>query len=252
MRKLFLVFFIFAAACLEASDVGVALSAAHENYLKGEKASTVAEQEKYFNEALKQYKQVERASSVESGGLYYNIANSYFVLGHYSMAVFYYYKSLRLDPFDLNANHNLRLALIELGLQPPSPSFTVQMISALSAKWKDVLIVLTLALFLSCSWFIWRPCRRAQLCFIGSLATWLLAIAAGGYSHYFTRLEGVIIESTLIHQMSEGQFEPASTQPIQAGSKVEVLDVVEEGQWIKILSPSNQPGYISYKALRII
>jgi len=99
---------------------------AGDHYLKGglkNKRSPVPR----FNTAAAAYKRGEYAASIESlnealtrvkkGGasdIYYNLGNSYFMLGDYRKAADHYISGLDLNPDDLDMKYNLELALKKL------------------------------------------------------------------------------------------------------------------------------------------
>jgi tetratricopeptide (TPR) repeat protein len=98
------------------------LQEAAASYSLGEKAGTLAERQEQFNTALKDYHELaaEFHPDMGNGKLYFNLANTYYQLGEYPRAVYYYYKALKLAPGDDDIRRNLSIALDKLDLSPPN------------------------------------------------------------------------------------------------------------------------------------
>lgn len=73
-----------------------------------------------FNQALTLYKKEDK-----SGELYYNLGNTYYQLGQYPWAIFYYYRALSLRPGDIRIENNLKVTQekLEIPLDIPSSFF---------------------------------------------------------------------------------------------------------------------------------
>ena len=72
------------------------------------------------------------------------------------------------------------------------------------------------------------------------------------YTRYLAPIQAVIIRGSTLSRDAGEQYAKVSNQPISSGSTVMVLDVVHDGQWLKILSPSGELGYVPYTVIRII
>ncbi len=73
-----------------------------------------------FQEAAKAFERslvMETPDQVEQA--YYNLGNTYFQLQDYQKAAAFYRKALQLNPRDMDAKHNLELALRKLKQKPP-------------------------------------------------------------------------------------------------------------------------------------
>ena len=131
----------------------------YEKYLEGERAKTPEERKKAFNDALASYLQLELKHP--SGYYLYDIANCYYQLGEYGLAILYYYKAERKLPRDPKIQYNLSQALIKAGLQaqPNTISNYVLFFHKKLSFYERELLVLAFALFT----FVF-----------GSLAVWLM------------------------------------------------------------------------------
>lgn len=228
-------------------------------YVKGEKASTIAERSEAFNQALKLYAQLQAEFHPKFGNgiLDYNIANSYFQLGEYPLAILHYYRSLSLMPRNDKAAHNLKVALDKLGLKEEGKKSIFGKIfffySFLSLPEKlEAFFGLSLLSLLSASMFIWQGRnwmkRTALTCaFFASIL--LLCI---GYHLYYEPTEGVIVKATALYRDAGFQYAKVVEEPVLSGKKVRVVEVLGEGQWLKIVTPEGALGYIPSESVRII
>ncbi len=71
-------------------------------------ANKLYQQESYI-EALKLYEEIE-SNHVESGELFYNMANIYYKTNQVAPSIYYYEKALQLDPNDKDISFNLSFA----------------------------------------------------------------------------------------------------------------------------------------------
>jgi Ca-activated chloride channel family protein len=90
----------------------------HQQELSYNLANTLYQQKKYA-EAIKEY---DKAASLRESSLreniYYNKGNAFFQTGRFAEAVESYKKALELSPKDLEAKHNLELALRKMQENP--------------------------------------------------------------------------------------------------------------------------------------
>ncbi|TYB31965.1 MAG: tetratricopeptide repeat protein [Candidatus Mcinerneyibacterium aminivorans] len=139
---------------------------------KAERANKLYQQQKY-EKALEIYKSIEK--EVDSFGIYYNIANTYFKMDNMAHAKLYYLKALKIKPDSKTALTNLKLVRGRLKNQIKTPdknlfnkilekishifnlnisaflSFLLMMISSVvfySKKFKNRKIILSVSIFL--------------------------------------------------------------------------------------------------------
>jgi tetratricopeptide (TPR) repeat protein len=257
MRKWLLVIPLICFETLLLSD-SVSIKEADKNYMTGERAETVAERKSAFNAALELYKKTENESDLSNsnGKLYYNIGNTYFQLGEYSWAILYYYKALKLRPDDERVQRNLKIALEKSGLNAQPESSILERIFFWHAlplpKRLQILFGLSLLLLILLSIFLWNRINLSKkgMLLIGSL--WLLLFCSVIYTRYFSSVDGVIIKPTLLYLGSGTEYAAVKEQPVVSGSKVQILEVLQDGQWLKVKTSSSEIGYISNNNLRII
>lgn len=250
-------FTLFLSAQAQDTD----LEQAEASYFAGEQATTIADRTQDFQHALQLYLGIERDHKKElaygDGQLYYNIGNSYFQLGELPWAILYYYRTLEFSPRDHRARQNLEIARTKLGLTPPPPpswfARTLGLQTLLSLPEKlQTFFHLGVALLMLLSAYLWMQSRwikRAIYLFSAALLFVLLSI---GYTLYFSSLEGVLVEPSVLYRDAGTQYAVVSNQPILAGEKVYILDVRQEGQWLKVLTDQDVIGFLPYKAVRLI
>lgn len=244
---------------LHASSEQELLQQAHESYSEGEKAQTIAQREEHFNRALSLYTQIESITQPVHGNgkLYYDIANTYFQLGEYPWAILYYYRTLKLRPRDTNVSYNLNIALNKLGLPTISePSFLTGLLyfhSAISLPERlQMLTAVGLLLFICTSLYIWRRSQWMRIGIVFIAAYWCIMLYGVVYTRYIAPIEGIMVQSTALSRDAGEQYAKVTNQPIPAGSKVRVLEVLPDGKWLKVLSPAEEIGYLTHTVIRII
>lgn len=231
---------------------------AYESYLAGEKASTVGERKDKFNEALAGYKKIESETNPERGNgvLYYDIGNSYFQLEEYPLAIYYYYKALKLSPGNADIIHNLNVGLTKLQLpsvQEPSWFHRVLMLGGFSLPHRlQMFAITTILTIIALSLFFWFKDRRAfnASVILGILTLYLFLNTA--YESYLVPVEGVVVSASSLYRDAGEQYAKVSEDYLSPGLKVEVLDQREKGRWLKILTPAGQLGYVASDSLRLL
>ena len=88
---------------------------------------------KNFSQALQYYE--EEVHSVPSSSAYYNLGNTYYRLKKYGKAILAYRRSLRLNPDNADARHNL--ARVEANLPYRIPTVDDSLWNALLSRWID-------------------------------------------------------------------------------------------------------------------
>jgi hypothetical protein len=255
MKKWFLVIPLLCFDTLFSSE---SIQEADRNYTIGERAKTVAERQSAFNRALELYKQNENESDLSnsSGKLYYNMGNTYFQLEEYPLAILYYYKALKLRPDDERVQRNLKIALDKSGVSPQPESSISERIFFWHAlplpKRLQILFGLSLLLLILLSISLWNRSNLSKkgMTLVGFL--WLLLFCSVIYSRYFSSVDGVIIKPTLLYLGSGTEYAAVKEQPVVSGSKVQILEVLQNGEWLKVKTPTGEIGYVSNNNLQII
>ena len=229
-------------------------------YRQGEKGTTIASRKEGFNRALEIYSQLEKQYQpcMSSGKLYYNLANTYFQLGEYPMAIYYYYKSLTLQPRDENVKHNLEITLDKLHLSRPETPSEIQKIFffhtyfSLPERLQLFSYFGLMLLATSLLMIAYMQSRRILKYVVSIIGIFSLLLATSLlFTRYMEPLQGVLIKATYVYRDKGKEYATTSTTPASAGIKVDILDVQAQGKWLKILSPDGTIGYVPEDAIRI-
>jgi tetratricopeptide (TPR) repeat protein len=192
----------------------VELGEAHEAYLEGVAAMTIAARRDKLNQAVSLYEEV--AKSYGSAQLYYNLASCYAQLEEWPWAVYYYAEAQRFAPRDRGITQQLnrareRLSLPKVAWQVPlSPSETTIMFIS------SVLLFLLIG-----SLAIWR---RSRATLAPTVLSFFLVLGVSLF--YFNQpLKGVLVECVSM----EGGMVPAGTFATIKRGEGDLVEVVLEG-----------------------
>jgi hypothetical protein len=208
-----------------------------------------ASQKEALNQKLAQEVELAQSSSLEfgNGKLDYDIGNAYFRLEEYPLAIWYYYKALKLRPYDPVVQNNLNRALKELRLPEESAVYAPPLPLLL-----QILAALSLLVFFIWSIYVWFPSKVLFKMTCGTTVILICFIFFLGYRHYFSPLEGVMIRSSMLYEGLNQEKGMISHQPIPSGTKVTVLEVLEEGKWLKVVDQDGNLGYVPNSKIRLI
>lgn len=230
------------------------LQEADAQYRIGETATSVVEQELAFNKALTLYLDAEPVIKTTKGKglLHYNIANSYFQLQQYPMAVLHYYKSLSFNSNTHQTILNLNSALDILGLSKasdtPSYFYNKQHLT-LSIQ---LFLMLTILLFLSGSLYIWIKKEWMKLPLIIMLSSWILFEGYNVYMHLSEPVEGIIVQASMFYHKPQQSIAKTDEEPLLSGRKVKILEYQQESAWVQITLPDGRVGFVLKTSIRII
>jgi len=207
---------------------------AYEYYIQGDKSDQLKERSEAFNQALSLY-----LDQPKSAQLFYNIGNTLAQLEEYPQALLYYYKALDLEPRDQNLRDNILTVSHQLNL--PKPTF--QWLS-LKEIWRSYIFgLLGLCLFGLLYW--WSACKitlRVALLF-ASISIFFASLVI--YRQYFAPVYAVVVDASLISISPEKNSIAVSSKPLLPGQQVMVLDLLDEGKWLKISSNDGTVGFVS-------
>lgn len=227
---------------------------AYTLYKQGENATSPEERKKAFNDALTLY--LQQDSNQASAELDFNIANTYYQLNEYGYAILYYYKALKINPRFEEAKVNLQIAQEKIGRSADGPNaaqkYLLFLHYQLSHNEKAIIVLCMLFFafaFLSIN--LWLP--QAVLKKVATIALWIAVAFSISivWSDYFTHPEAVIVRPVALRRDAGDQYAPVVGTPLLSGTKVVVLSVDEDGNWLKVRS-GNEEGYISKEYARII
>lgn len=234
------------------------LQEAAQSYEAGEKATTFAERESGFNHALALYNELEKDYQPEfgTGKLYYNLANTYFQMGQYPLAIYNYEKALLLMPREEKVAQNLSVAKAKLGITEEKKESNFDRIFYFHYRFSlperlQLFFLVSLLVLLISSFYLWYRQHSLKTGLMVSLIFWVIMLCSLGYTRYISPLEGIIVRSTDMYRDAGSQYAKVMDHPILAGSKVEVIDVMPNGKWLKVIT-EGQMGYVPQESIRLI
>ena len=205
--------------------------------------------ENAFDSALVVYKDIVE-QGYSSATLYYNIGNTYYKLRNYPLAIYYYEKSLKLDPNNDDTKHNIEIAqlfltdkieavpelFIKTWWNNFSNTFTLN-------TWSIITLVL-IGLLLTCIFFYITAKTRGlkkSMFFTGILLIVVticsFSISAKKHNYISTNNEGIVIIPTITIKSSPSNSS-VDLFVLHEGSKVKILDNTDGWEKIKIANGS--------------
>ncbi len=186
--------------------------------------------------------------------LYYNLGNTYYKTRNYPMAIYYYEKSLKLDPNNEDTKHNIEIAKMFISdkIEPVPEIFIKTWWNNLSNSfslntWSIITLIVSGFLLLSIFFFMTARTRTLKKSmFFSSIILILLticifSIATKKYNYLRSNNEGIIISPTITVKSS-----PSSSSVdlfvLHEGSKVKILD--NAGEWEKIKIANGSIGWL--------
>lgn len=190
-------------------------------YIEAEKATDKESRQKLFNQALEAYLKLPAAKT--SATLNYNIANCYFQLSEYALAILYYNRALILNPRLTKAEENLQIAYKKIGLQPQKTSFVSQALffhTSFSIFQRKILLFgSTLFSLVFASLFLWLKVKIFRsICFFSLICSALLFISII-WSLFLSPVEAIIIQPTNLQKDAGFQYTAVSTKSLYMGKK---------------------------------
>lgn len=205
--------------------------------------------ENAFDSALVVYKSI-IDQGYSSATLYYNIGNTYYKLRNYPLAIYYYEKSLKLEPNNADTKHNIEIAklfltdkieavpelFIKTWWNKLSNSFTTN-------TWATITLVL-IGISLICIFFYitakTRSLRKSMFfsgIFMVILTICSFSISAEKHNYISSHNEGIIITPTITIKSSPS-VSGVDLFVLHEGSKVKILDNTDGWEKIKIANGS--------------
>ena len=205
--------------------------------------------ENAFDSALVVYKNIIE-QGYSSATLYYNIGNTYYKLRNYPLAIYYYEKSLKLEPNNDDTKHNIEIAKLFLTdkIEAVPELFIKTWWNNLSNLftlnvWSAITLVL-IGISLICVFFYITAKTRSlkkSMFFTGILMIILtvcsLSISVKKYNYINSNNEGIIIIPTITVKSSPSTSS-VDLFVLHEGSKVKILDNTDGWEKIKIANGS--------------
>ena len=185
-----------------------------------------------------------------SSTLFYNLGNTYYKIGKYPLAIYYYEKSLKLDPKNEDTKHNIEIAQAFISDKIESvPEFFVKtwwknISNSFSINTWSVITLVFFGIMLICLFFYFTAKTRIlkkSMFFVGialiatTICSFSITIKKSNYIK--SQNEGIIVTPTITVKSS-----PSSSSVdlfvLHEGSKVKILDHTDNWDKIKIANGS--------------
>ncbi len=237
-----IIFFIFPLAALAQSH-STSKDAALSEFVK----AGMAYKDGNYPEAIKFYENILH-NDLESGPLYYNLANSYFKQGALGKAILNYERAAQFIPRDSDLRANFQYALSQVkNHEAEAPRTIWQKIWEYHAAFytvDEMTMILFLFVVLTALWqllslyFSW-PSKSVRW---GLLVLAVLFLIYG--NGFLEKLESESDKAVVINA-TPAKFEPRDAATVHfelpEGSKVKVLK--REGLWLKVARPDGNEGW---------
>ncbi len=247
--------FLSLTVFLYADGLQTQLNEAYASYMQGANADIVSEQQEAYNRALRLYGQLEQEPG--NGKLFYNIANTYYELGEYGWAIYYYRLAQQLLPRNDQIRQQLTRTLVKQSLPTPVEQPVVQNVLYWQYKMSQperVLLFIALlgATFLIASLYVWVR-REPIKILVGVLGT-CSAIVLGSilYIQYFAPTQAIVVEAYGLYHTPSEESAIVSGEPLIPGTSLQVHDILDDGTWLKVVTPTGQMGYLPSEAARVV
>ena len=217
--------------------------------------------ESKFEEAITLYKKIEATDSVSSS-LYFNLGNSYYKLNNVANTIYYYEKSLLLDPLNNDALNNLefarRMTIDNIEELPKTFLQRLEMnyLQKLSYnQWALLAIVFSfLAAILFLLFYFSVISNKKRIYFLTSMLSFFLLIISVfiTYQQYQKSMSTkyAIIFSPKISVNNAPTSNSDEIFELHEGTKVSVLDAIDD--WKKIKLADGKIGWISAENLKML
>ncbi len=248
-------FFFFMTTCSSALQGEIYVDAGLTRYIEGERAASAEVRKKAFNEALIEYLKVEPL--YPSGIYFYDVANCYYQLGEYGLAILYYYRALNELPRNSKIERNLEQALKKVGQTKENSSTLYDFLFFIHQKlsfYEKEMAVLALLLFsfVFGSLWLWLSLTVFRKFAIVSFCVMSLFVISMLWTTYLCMPYAVIIRPAELLSGPGKQYAKVDAKPPLIGTKVQVVEVIEKGTYLKIKLADDQQGYVASEQARII
>ena len=250
MKKIFISLLLSLMPFLLVAQNELLFSQANEAYNKGD-----------YTKAAELYEKIEKTGNV-SENLYFNLANSYYKLQKVAPSIYNYEKALSISPNNQDILDNYRFAqnmrLDQIDSLPQG--FLTRVYHKLVKLWSiDVwawLAILFIFFFAICFVFFYRAkfSQERKVLFGGWTLSLFISLICLIFAYqtesYNESTQFAIIYSSEVAIQSEPNLRSEMVFKLHEGTKVQVLDIVDD--WKKIKLTDGKIGWIPKKELKEI
>lgn len=206
-----------------------------------------------YSQSLETYHKIDDLGQ-RSADLYFNMGNAHYKLNQIAPSIYYFEKTLLLNPLHEDAKHNLvfaqRMTIDAIEVVPKSvfQRFNETIIYPLpynSWAWISVFFTSLIALFFL-SYYFSKYATKKRISFILSFLSIGLFIIALSFTikakHHFNTDQPAIIFSTKVSIKSEPELRASETFVLHEGTKVQIVQTIDD--WSKIKLTDGKIGWI--------
>lgn len=219
-------------------------------------------QNQNYIEAINAYQKI-MYSGYQSGSLYYNMGNCYYKLGQIGKAILFYEKAKRLMPRDEDLNQNLALTnLSVVDKIEEQPQFVLFRIwnGFIHLIPRNILVWFVIGWYLLTDFFLvlWIIGRGFSFRFILIRIAIVLGVILfifgfaliGQIQQEKNRVDAVIMVNKVEVMSAPGESSGVEIFALHEGTKVRIDKF--SGQWVKIVLPDLNVGWVRKEVLEII
>jgi tetratricopeptide (TPR) repeat protein len=234
---------------------------ANEAFRQANSTANDAERERLYQKAILAFEKIIEQGRVSSAGLYYNLANTYFLKGDLGRAILNYRRAAKLDKADTNIQKNLRFAR-DKRIDKVKVETEKRVLQTLffwhydfSVRTKFVLAIVFFALlFLGLTVMVWfgrSAAAMATTVICGILMVCLVVSVFLEVRLESNRACGVITaRQVTAHQADWKDSPPSFKEPLHAGTEFDLIE--HRPGWYHIRLVDGSEGWISETAAEII
>lgn len=251
MRLLFFHLIFLYLPFLTAQTSEDILKEAQVSYQEGEKENSYQGRNRAFNKALHFYQLLEQEYP-QSADLDQALGDAYFQLNEYPWAILYYQRALKEKFSDPLLLSRLKTVQERLGLTSLEDQKTVSYHFFFYLSQQTILLFGVIFMtFIAFTYTIWFPNVWIKKWAIASTIFLCLLVGNALFFYYFSPLEAIIIKTTGLYRAPDWNQSQLTSEPLLAGSKVQIVQITEDGNWLKI-NDKGLVGYIPIENLRPI
>ncbi|HUW18194.1 MAG TPA: tetratricopeptide repeat protein [Sedimentisphaerales bacterium] len=250
-----------ADAKLPAEQLYSLFSQANDAFRKANSAAVESGRQSLYEKAILSFEKIINEGQVRNAGLYYNVANAYFLKGELGKAILNYRRAERLDKADENVQKNLGFALSKrvdkVGVKTEKRVLQTLFFwhYDFSIKTKFVLACICFAVFcVGLIFMIWFG-RSAPVTLVAVVAALLTVLFFASVvieqQSEARRICGVITAQEVIAHQADWQDSPPSfKEPLHEGTEFDLIE--HRPGWLHIKLSDDSDGWIPEAAAELI
>jgi len=232
------------AESLPAGELQRHLESAERAFRRGvelEETDPSAAREQY-ERALLHYERLVRDDGVRNGRLYYNIGNTYFLLGDIGRAILNYERAALYMPGDENVKANLEYArsrrIDRVELEESERIFKTLFFLHYDVPLRIKLVIFTVVfallwVFAALRLFLYVPALRTLIVVSTVVSGIFLVSIAVESVHASRNPEGVVTAREVIARKGDAEtYQPSFTEPLHSGTEFVLIE--ERSEWLHI------------------